>query len=56
MAAIIVIVKGNSNYYHILILFTPQPCRYVNEIICYLHLFMSIKHILHLPHMASFVN
>ena len=23
-------VKGNSNYYHILILFAPQPCRYVN--------------------------
>ena len=48
MATIIVIVKG--------FLFTPQPCRYVNEIICYLHLFMSIKYILHLPHMASFVN
>ena len=30
MPIIIVIVKGNPNYYHILILFTPQPCRYVN--------------------------
>ena len=27
---VIVTVKGNSNYYHILILFTPQPCTYVN--------------------------
>ena len=25
---VIAIVKGNSNYCHILILFTPQPCRY----------------------------
>ena len=41
---VIAIVKGNSNYCHILILFTPQPCRYVNEILCYLHLFMSIKY------------
>ena len=30
MSIIIVIVKGNPNCYHILILFTPQPCRYVN--------------------------
>ena len=46
MSIIIVIVKGNSNFYHILNLFTPQPCRYVNEIkiICYLHLFMPIKY------------
>ena len=30
MPVIIVIVKRNPNYYHILILFTPQRCRYVN--------------------------
>ena len=30
MSIVIVIVKGNANSYHIWILFTPQPCRYVN--------------------------
>ena len=57
--------KGTQNYQHILILFTPQLCSYVNLIkvicylnLCYVHKLKLISHKLHLSsaHMASLVN
>ena len=58
-------VKGTPNYKHVLVLFTSKPCRYVNwiEVICYLHLCMSINYnlfltscVFHPAHITCFAN